>query len=156
MKNIEVSISEAALNKIKETVTIDQIDKDIPIGYHLSDICNTYSHIIKCGLRDFNRKLTWNEILYMLASINGTFYHNTETTFTVESFICTVIDFEVYEKEQTEKLGVNGRVLADKLQMEHPISCVSLLTLLHQCWVVCSEDNIDFKEYIEHHLRLKK
>lgn len=152
---IEVSISETALNKIKETITIDQIDKDIPIGYHLSDICNTYSRIIDCGLRDFNGKLTWNEIQYMLASINGTLYPISEVTDTVKSFVYSVIDFDVYEKGQAEQFGVNVKELAAKLQEEHPISCFALLTLLHQSWVAFSEKDIDFQEYIEQRLQLK-
>lgn len=153
---IEVSISEVALNKIKKIITIDQIDKDIPICHHLSDICNSYSRIIDCGLRDFNGKLTCNEIYYMLASINGTLYPNTEIAYTAESFVYSVIDFDVYEKGQAEQFGVDVKELANKLQKEHPISCFALLTLLHQCWVAYSEDDIDFQESVEQHLQLKE
>ena len=155
MKEITVNMSEAVLSKIKETITIGQVDKEPPVDYHLSNICNSYSHIIKCGLRDFNGKLTWNEIHYMLASINGTFYTDTEIAYTIESFIYTLIDFEVYEKEQAEQFGINVKELVSKLQKEHPISCFSLLVILHQSWVAFSEEDIDFQEYIEQHLKLK-
>lgn len=154
MKNIEVNMSEAVLNKIKETITISQTNKDTPIGYQLTDIVDTYARIINCGLSDFNGKLTWNEVQYMLASINGTFFPNTEIAFTIDCFVAELVDFEVYEKEQAEQFGISAKELVAKLQKEHHISLFALLSLLHQCWVVDGY-NSDFKAYVEQHLQLK-
>ncbi|MPN61379.1 hypothetical protein SDC9_209115 [bioreactor metagenome] len=92
----------------------------------------------------------------MLASINGTLYPIKEIAYTAESFVYSVIDFDVYEKSQAEQFGINVKELAAKLQAEHPISCFALLTLLHQSWIAFSNDDIDFQEYIKQHLQLKE
>jgi hypothetical protein len=152
--NMLLSIPEETLNKSKKVITINQIDKDIPVDMHLYDIFETYSSIIKCGLRDLYGKLTWNEVHYMLASINGTCFTNTDITYTAKCFIDELIAFEVYDELQSGQFGIEAKELSAKLQKEHPISVFALLSILHQCWI-SKKIFDDAQQYIEQYLQLK-
>lgn len=63
-------LSEATIKEINATITVNQEQKDIPEYLHLFDIFTTYSTIINYGLKDLDAKFTWNEVQYMLASVN--------------------------------------------------------------------------------------
>lgn len=148
-------VTEKKLEMTKEVITINQIDKDVPVDMHLYDIFETYSGIIKCGLKDFDGKFIWNEVYYMLASINATGFSNTDIAFTANCFIDGLIDFEVYDEVQAGQFGINEKELASKLQKEHPISVFALVSILHQYWISKKTFDDDAKQYIEQYLQLK-
>lgn len=155
MKKIEVTMSESVLSKIMRTFTTERFHSEAPIEWRISDIVDTYAHILKCGLNGLNGKLTWNEVQYMLACVNGTFLSYKDIAFTVDAFYADLVDFEVYDKEQAEQFDVNAKELVAKLQTEHTICIFALLLLLCQCWHLIDVDGHDFKEYIEQHLKLR-
>lgn len=153
--NMQLCIPEATLNKSKEVITVNQIERDIPVDMHLYDIFTTYSAILKCGLKDLNGKFTWNEVQYMLASINSTLFPNDDINFTVSVFITGLADFEIYDEVQARQFGTEAKELVTKLQKEHPISVFALLTLLNQYLVIKKGIHCEFQEYIEQYLQLK-
>lgn len=99
------------------------------------NIFTTYSAIINYGLKDLNGKFTWNEIYYMLASVNGTLFLNDDIDFAVSAFIDELVDFQVYDEVQAGQFCVDGKQLEAKLQKEHPISVFALASLLRQYWI---------------------
>lgn len=147
-------LTETAMKDINETITINQEQKDIPEDLHLYNIFTTYSAIINYGLKDLNGKFTWNEVQYMLASVNSTLFSNDDINFTVSVFIAGLIDFEVYDEVQSGQFDTEAKQLVAKLQKEHPICIFALLSLLHQYWIGKKVfDNA--QEYIKQYLQLK-
>lgn len=147
-------LSEKAIKDIKETVTINQEQKDIPDDLHLCDIFTTYSTIINFALKDLNGKFTWNEVQYMLASVNSTLFPNDDINFTVSVFIAGLVDFDIYDEVQAGQFGTEAKELVAKLQKEHPICIFALLSLLHQYWINKKLFD-DAQEYIKQYLQLK-
>lgn len=147
-------LTEATMKEINETITINQEQKDIPDDLHLYNIFTTYSAIINCGLKDLNGKFTWNEVQYMLASVNGTGFTNDNISFTTTCFVDGLIDFQVYDEVQAGQFDVDAKELVKKLQTEHPISIFALVSLLHQYWIGKKVFD-DAQEYIKQYLQLK-
>jgi len=147
-------LTKETIKEFNETITINQEQKDIPEDLHLCDIFKTYSVIINYGLKDLNGKFTWDEVQYMLASVNSTLFPNDDINFTVSVFIAGLVDFEVYDEAQAGQFGTESKELVAKLQKEHPISVFALLSLLHQYWISKKLFD-DAQEYIKQYLQLK-
>lgn len=152
--DMQFTVPDATLQKTKEVITINQLEKDIPIDLHFYDIFTTYSAIIRRALSDLNEKFTWNELYYMLASINGTTYSNADINLAVTCFIGGLIDFEIYDEVQAGQFCIDAKELSAKLQKEHPISVFSLVFVLHQYWIGKKVFD-DAQQYIEQYLQLK-
>jgi hypothetical protein len=155
--NMETSfyLTEARMKEIRGTITINQEQKDIPDDLHLFNIFITYSAIINYGLQDLNGKFTWREVQYMLASVNSTLFSNDDINFAVSAFIYGLIDFEVYDEEQTGQFDIEAKKLVAKLQKEHPISVFALVSLLRQYWICKNNIFDDAQEYIKQYIQLK-
>lgn len=149
-------LTEATMEEIRATITINQEQKDIPDDLHLFNIFTTYSAIINYGLKDLNGKFTWNEIYYMLASVNATLFSNDDINFAVSAFIAGLVDFQVYDEVQAGQFCVDEKQLVAKLQKEHPISVFALLSLLRQCWLShCVSFDSEPMQYIGQYLQFK-
>lgn len=153
MKRIEVSISEATFEKIAKIETIDGPVIDTDLDWKLSRIASMYMGLIKCGLRDLDGKLTWNEIQYMLACIDASFYGSNDVNFITASFLHDLTEFLYYDYKQATEFCIDSNKLVAKLQRVHPVSCFALLSLLVQCWVVKNIDG-DARAYVEKELDL--
>lgn len=153
--DMQFILPEATLQKTMEVITINQIEKDIPVDFHLYDIFSTYSAILKRGLKDVNGKFTWNEVHYMLASINGTLFPNRDIDCVAICFVTGLIDFKKYDEVQARQFDINPMELVKTFRQEHPISVFALASLLHQYWVNKKVFD-DAQQYIEQYLQLKE
>lgn len=159
MKNIkssEISILNVVLNKVRNIVTIEEIE-NYSVEYKILNLAKLYVRFIDCGLNDLNGKLTLNELKYMYASTNGVFYPILEIAFTADCFLCGLEEYEEYddyEKSYADVLGVNVEELVSKLKKEHSISIFALLSMLHKAKIDGEYNN--FENYLKQYLQLKE
>ena len=163
MIKMKITVSDKVLKLINDTITVNQSrkdksnhddDNDMDYSMHLYDIVRAYSNFIKCGLENYNGKFTWNEVLYMLATMHGTIIHDLDVKFTVDSFIIELVDYEVCFPDEASEIDVNVDELVEKLIKGGEFACYALLALINQA-LLNRRENPNLKEYIEQHLKLK-
>lgn len=158
INDIEVLIPKEILDEINRAATPNRCgvsDTEIIDVYHLEDVNNSYSIIVECGVKAFDRKLTYNEILFMQASLCGTGFMRTDVKNIVRCFINNIEDLGIHEPFYALEFDVNGMELANKLLKEPVINCYLLLIFLRGL-PSGFMSNTEYKENIEKYLKLKE
>lgn len=163
MIKMKITVSEKVLKLLNDIITVNQSckdksnndnDNDMDYSMHLYDIVRAYTNQIKYGCRIYDNEFTWNEIKYILATIQGTAFPDTDVKFIFDCFINEIEEYEVYFPDEASEFDVNAGQLVEKLIKGGEFACYALLALLHQA-LLNRRENPNYKEYIEQHVKLK-
>ncbi|MSU02350.1 hypothetical protein [Tissierella pigra] len=111
------------------------------------------------GVHDYDGKLTWNEVDYMLSSLNRIVIPEIDISLSINTFIDELINelIGIFPTLQLSLFEPNVEELVEKIAKEHPISCYSLVSLLKKTIIDNhSGSEEEYKAYIEQYLKLKK
>lgn len=107
------------------------------------------------GVHDYDGKLTWNEVDYMLSALNRIVIPEIDISLSINIFIDELVG--IFPTLQLSLFEPNIEELVEKIAKEHPVSCYSLLSLLKRTIIDNhSGSEEEYKTYIEQYLKLKK
>ena len=136
MIKMKITASEKVLKLINDIITVNQSckdksnndnDNDMDYSMHLYDIVRAHTNQIKYGCRIYDNEFTWNEIKYILATIQGTAFPDTDVKFIFDCFINEIEEYELYFPDEASEFDVNAGQLVEKLIKGGEFACYDLL-----------------------------